>query len=246
MVLQRRPSGRGVRRSDGGGGVGGSHPPVLLAAQAILVTMPFVVSVYMVRDWEAAAHPGAPVSEQAVGRRTGLLAAVFCAAQLVTSMPWGLVSDRIGRKVRPWLRAAAGRALQVQRPAAAVTANHLHCVLLPRPTLQPVLVVGNISTVLSVVWFGLSGSFWQALAARIVGGALNAVILAEKAIIGKPVPLPLPLLLCTQMRCCGMVGDVWGCAGMCCSLPTWAQSSACPPVQARACRTRHPRPRRSA
>ncbi len=61
--------------------------------------MPFVVAVYMVRDWEAADSGGAPVSEQAVGRATGFLAAVFCFAQLLTSFAWGSVSDRIGRKV---------------------------------------------------------------------------------------------------------------------------------------------------
>lgn len=61
--------------------------------------MPFVLAVYMVRDWEAAASDGAPVSEQAVGRATGFLAAVFCFAQLLTSFAWGIVSDRIGRKV---------------------------------------------------------------------------------------------------------------------------------------------------
>jgi MFS family permease len=55
----------------------------------------------MVRDFEAASSNGAAVSEQTVGKRTGLLAAVFCAAQLLTQLPWGLVSDRIGRKVRP-------------------------------------------------------------------------------------------------------------------------------------------------
>lgn len=74
-------------------------PPLALAPQGILVTMPFVVAVYMVRDWEAAASGGTPVSEQTVGKATGLLAAVFCFAQLLTSFAWGMVSDRIGRKV---------------------------------------------------------------------------------------------------------------------------------------------------
>lgn len=54
-------------------------------------------AVYMVRDFQAAA--GDAASEQAVGRATGMLAATFCAAQLVTSYPWGMVSDRVGRKV---------------------------------------------------------------------------------------------------------------------------------------------------
>lgn len=66
--------------------------------QAVLTTMPFVVAVYMVRDWQ-----GELATEQAVGKATGLLAAVFCAAQLCTSFPWGLISDRIGRKVGGWV-----------------------------------------------------------------------------------------------------------------------------------------------
>ena len=56
--------------------------------------------------------------------------------------------------------------------------------LLPPLLLQPVMVLGNISSVLSVAAFGLSGSYAQAVAARAVGGAVNAVILCAKAIIG--------------------------------------------------------------
>lgn len=50
---------------------------------------------------------------------------------------------------------------------------------------QPVLVVGNVSCVASAVWFGLAGSYWEAVAARVLGGALNAIILVEKAMIGE-------------------------------------------------------------
>ncbi len=65
--------------------------------QGILTTLPFTLAVYMVRDFQA--QGGHPPDEATVGRLTGLLAAVFCAAQLVTSYPWGIVSDRVGRKV---------------------------------------------------------------------------------------------------------------------------------------------------
>jgi len=51
--------------------------------------------------------------------------------------------------------------------------------------LQPVLVIGNVSCVVSVLFFGLAGTYWQAATARAVGGALNAIILAEKAILGE-------------------------------------------------------------
>lgn len=53
------------------------------------------------------------------------------------------------------------------------------------PPLQPVLVIGNISCVASVLLFGLAGTYWQAMAARAGGGALNAIILVEKAMIGR-------------------------------------------------------------
>lgn len=64
------------------------------------------------------------------------------------------------------------------QPTCSLSSPHL-------ALLQPVLVVGNISCVLSVLGFGLAGSYAQAMAARTVGGALNAIILAEKAILGE-------------------------------------------------------------
>lgn len=91
--------------------------------QGILTTLPFTLAVYMVRDFES--RGGAPPSEATVGRLTGLLAAVFCAAQLVTSYPWGLISDRVGRKVG---RSAALRGAPAQKnltwPACAAEALH--------------------------------------------------------------------------------------------------------------------------
>lgn len=46
------------------------------------------------------------------------------------------------------------------------------------------MVVGNFTGTLCVLWFGLSASYAAAIASRAVGGALNAIILAEKAMIG--------------------------------------------------------------
>jgi len=53
-----------------------------------------------VRGWEEAAGGGRPADEQAVGRRTGLLAAVYSFAQFTTCYAWGLASNRpeCGRK----------------------------------------------------------------------------------------------------------------------------------------------------
>ncbi len=49
------------------------------------------------------------------------------------------------------------------------------------------LVIGNVSCVLGVLGFGLATSYGKAVAARAVGGALNAIILAEKAMLGEAV-----------------------------------------------------------
>lgn len=114
--------------------------------QGLITTLPYVLSVYMVRDFLAAKDPSTTPSEEHVGTLTGLLGACFCAAQLLTSYPLGLLSDRIGRR--------------------------------------PIIIVGNISCVLGSLAFGLSGSYAQAVVARIGAGLANAIIGAEKAIIG--------------------------------------------------------------
>ncbi len=51
---------------------------------------PFVY--FMVKDF------GIAKEEQDLGFYVGLLASSFCVAQLFTSLPWGWVSDRIGRR----------------------------------------------------------------------------------------------------------------------------------------------------
>jgi MFS family permease len=47
----------------------------------------------MVRDFL-----GGNGDQHTISKLTGVLAAVFMVAQLLTSYPWGLVSDRYGRK----------------------------------------------------------------------------------------------------------------------------------------------------
>eukprot|EP00887_Chlorella_sp_A99_P008220 scaffold12.g8220.t1 len=49
------------------------------------------------------------------------------------------------------------------------------------------MILGNVSNLISVLWYGLAGSYGWALTARLVGGLLNAVIGAGKAIIGEGV-----------------------------------------------------------
>lgn len=50
---------------------------------------------------------------------------------------------------------------------------------------RPVLILGNCSCVVSVIAFGCSQRLWQAALARFAGGAFNACIGAEKAMIGE-------------------------------------------------------------
>ena len=118
----------------------------------------------MVRDFLAA--DGSEPDEASVGQLVGLLGAAFCAAQLITAYPLGILSDRVGRR--------------------------------------PIIVLGNLSCVVSVLGFGMSGSFFQAAASRFVGGALNGVIGAEKAVIGES------LLREEQAKAMGWVSLAWG------------------------------------
>eukprot|EP00878_Enallax_costatus_P030320 GHUV01033003.1.p1 GENE.GHUV01033003.1~~GHUV01033003.1.p1 ORF type:complete len:128 (+),score=8.04 GHUV01033003.1:622-1005(+) len=88
--------------------------------QGVMLTMPFTVAVYMVRAFLQQANNSsstqvpsginpaadvyngglAAVDEQLVGQLTGTLAAVYSFSQFTTSYAWGVVSNRIGRKVR--------------------------------------------------------------------------------------------------------------------------------------------------
>ncbi|GBF96387.1 MFS general substrate transporter [Raphidocelis subcapitata] len=61
-------------------------------AQGVMLTMPFTLSVFMVRAWA----PGE--GEERVGRLTGALAAAYALAQATTSYAWGVWSSRRGRK----------------------------------------------------------------------------------------------------------------------------------------------------
>lgn len=47
---------------------------------------------------------------------------------------------------------------------------------------KPIMLLGNASCVLSAVLFGLSSSYGQAVASRVVGGLLNGVIGGERGV----------------------------------------------------------------
>jgi hypothetical protein len=50
---------------------------------------------------------------------------------------------------------------------------------------KPIIVLGNISCILGALGFGASSRFWQACLSRILMGTFNAIIGAEKAMIGE-------------------------------------------------------------
>jgi MFS family permease len=59
---------------------------------AVFVTLPFTTLVYMTEDL----MPGA--NAESLSRYTGLLASLSNLGMFVTSIPWGLASDRLGRR----------------------------------------------------------------------------------------------------------------------------------------------------
>jgi MFS family permease len=145
-------------------------------AQAMMLTLPFTLATYMVRDWLsdaaaattssdatataavgeqltalAATGPATTtavvVDERRVGELTGLLTAVYSLSQALTSIPFGRWSDAHGRR--------------------------------------PVLLLSAAVSSLSIAAFGLSPGLGCAMAARAVGGALNAFIGAWKTALAE-------------------------------------------------------------
>ena len=47
------------------------------------------------------------------------------------------------------------------------------------------IVLGNAVSFISMLWFGLSGSYTSAMAARAFGGVLNGILGAWKCMIGE-------------------------------------------------------------
>lgn len=62
-----------------------------------MLTLPFTVAVFMVREFEKN-EESEQQNEQRIGRLTGLLAALYSFAQCFTSLPWAWASNHIGRK----------------------------------------------------------------------------------------------------------------------------------------------------
>ncbi len=57
---------------------------------------------------------------------------------------------------------------------------------------KPVMLCGTLSTCLALVWFGLSGSYSSAAAARVFGGLFNGIIGAWKCMVGESEDMRTP------------------------------------------------------
>jgi MFS family permease len=92
------------------------------------------------------------IDEKDASLYAGLLVSAYAVAEALTSMGWGVLSDRIGRK--------------------------------------PVVLLGLVGVALSSLIFGLAKSYWVALLARFVGGALNGNVSVMQTMVAEMVKLP--------------------------------------------------------
>ncbi|GIL70232.1 hypothetical protein Vretifemale_1079 [Volvox reticuliferus] len=129
-------------------------------SQAVMLTTPFTIGVFMVRDFQAARYGGLKdaVDEQVAG--------IFSFSSFLTAYAWGYASNYIGRK--------------------------------------PVIVIGNAVSFVSMLWFGLSGNYGTAAAARVFGGFFNGILGAWKCMIGESTDVLL------QGKFFGYMSLAWG------------------------------------
>ncbi|KAF5680044.1 tetracycline resistance protein [Fusarium heterosporum] len=92
------------------------------------------------------------IPEKDASLYAGLLVSAYAIAEALTSMGWGVLSDRVGRK--------------------------------------PVVLFGLVGVALSSLIFGLAKSYWVALLARFVGGALNGNVSVMQTMVAEMVKLP--------------------------------------------------------
>ena len=91
-------------------------------------------------------------------------AACFCAAQFLSSIPLGYLSDTYGRKVM----------LQhVAKTPILILSSKLRQAHLVSSVMQPIVIMSNISSLISVLGFGSSTTYLSALLTRMSGGLCN-------------------------------------------------------------------------
>ena len=150
-------------------------------------TLPFIVAAYMVRDFAREESGGAPPDEEALGRRCGASLAISsaCSQPSAARPPAGEASS-----LSPSLPPSHG-AVPPRRRIGLLGATFSGSQLLTSFLIgrlsdvvgrKPIMLLGNASCVLSAVLFGLSSSYGQAVASRVVGGLLNGVIGGERGV----------------------------------------------------------------
>jgi MFS family permease len=82
----------------------------------------------------------------------GILIAAFALAEACSSVFWGALSDRLGRK--------------------------------------PVVLIGCLGTIVSLLSVGFSTNFWMALVGRALGGALNGNMGVIQTMVGEMITNP--------------------------------------------------------
>ncbi|XP_020405271.1 probable peptide/nitrate transporter At3g43790 isoform X4 [Zea mays] len=106
-------------------------------ASALPITCLFPFLYFMVRDFRVAE------TEEDIGFYAGFLAASYMVGRGFSSIFWGVIADRVGRK--------------------------------------PVITFSILSVVVFSALFGLSTTYWMAIATRLVLGALNGLLAPIKA-----------------------------------------------------------------
>ncbi|KAL1932654.1 hypothetical protein VTP01DRAFT_8332 [Rhizomucor pusillus] len=109
-------------------------------AEPISFTICFPFVVFMIRDF----HMG---DEKQTGFYVGILTSTFALCQLLTGIPWGMLSDRVGRR--------------------------------------PILLNGLFGTMIGILMFGLSKSFYWALFCRSLCGLLNGNVGIMKSMVSE-------------------------------------------------------------
>ncbi len=171
--------------------------------QGLHTTMPYVLSVYMVRGFL-----GEDADEELVGYRVGLLGAAFCLAQTFTSYLLGLLSDRIGRKpiiVMGNVSCAVGVVLfgMSQTLVGAVLTRLAMGATNGIIGAEKAYIGDNMSRDEQAEAMGLISLTWGvgSLLGPLLGGALSGLVFSSR-------PFLLPCLVASAVSVVGVVSSV--------------------------------------
>jgi len=169
-------------------------------AQAMMLTLPFTLATYMVRDWlRASSSPTEPAGAAAATADAAAGPAAIPAPDAIPPAPARPPVDerRVG-ELTGALTAAYSLAQAVTSiPFGRWSDAHGR---------RPVLLLGAAASAVSVALFGLAGSLGPALLARAAGGALNAFIGAWKTSLAEAAAGDEQ----EQARVMSLMGLAWG------------------------------------